>query len=276
MNPTSRIQRFTPVDRVFHLFVMVTFMIQALTGVGRLLYITRWGKGMLRVFGGYESATTIHKWNGILMLIGFVVHIIYVLTKVDWKAFPKSLFNEDSLVPNLTDLRQIGQRLRWFVGLGPSPKVDRWGYWEKFDYWAVFWGMPLFAITGLMLMYPLEASRLLPGWTINIAVLLHRAEAILAIGYLFIVHFLVGHFRRETFPMNEAMFSGSVILEKEMEEKAAWVERLRQEGRLEQLAAAPPAPWYRVAYFIFGYLVVGVGVYLLFNLFIYRSYVEWH
>lgn len=276
MSPETRIRRFSPVDRLFHLFVMVTFMIQALTGTGRLLYSTQWGKVVVGLFGGYESATAIHSWGGIIMLIGFLVHIGYVLSKVDWKGFPRSLFDEDSLVPNLTDLRQIGQKIRWFFGLGPPPRVDRWGYWEKFDYWAVFWGMPLFAVTGLMLMYPVGASYWVPGWTLNVALLLHRAEAILAIGYLFIVHFLVGHFRRETFPMNEAMFAGSIVMEREKEEKPAWFERLEREGKLAAMVAPPPAPWFRVVYFIFGYSVVILGLYLLFILFIYRGQIEWH
>jgi hypothetical protein len=62
------------------------------------------------------------------------------------------------------------------------------GRWEKFDYWAVYWGLPLLAVTGFMLMFPLSTSRFLHGWSLNIAELLHRAEAILAVMYIFIVH----------------------------------------------------------------------------------------
>jgi cytochrome b subunit of formate dehydrogenase len=195
---------------------------------------------------------------------------------VDWKKFPQSLFNEDSLLPNLTDLKQIGQKIRWFFGLGPHPQVDRWAYWEKFDYWAVFWGMPLLGISGLLLMYPLAASRIMPGWVLNVMVLFHRAEALLAMLYIFIIHFTIGHLRRGMFPMNECMFAGSVELEKEREEKPLWIARLQQEGRLEQVAVAGPPLWYRVVYFVFGYTALAVGLYLLLNLIIYRSYIEWH
>lgn len=276
MKPASRIKRFNPADRLFHLFVMVTFMVQALTGVGRLLYATPWGKWFVGLFGGYESATIIHNRVGILMILGFIVHIVYVLTQVNWRGFPRSLLSDDSLVPNLTDFKNLGQQFRWFLGLGPPAKFGRWTYWEKFDYWAVFWGMPLFAVTGLMLMYPVATSRIMPGWTLNVALLFHRAEAILAIGYLFIFHFLAGHFRRHHFPMNEAMFAGSVDLEHEGEEKPAWIERLRAEGKLAELEAARPAPWFRVVYFIFGYTVVALGIYLLITLVRFRNYIEWH
>ena len=276
MSRPVRIIRFNIFDRLFHLFIMVTFLIQAATGLGRLLIGTTWGKNLTNFFGGYESATTIHNRVGILMIIGFVVHIVYILMKVEWKSLRQSLFHPDSLVPNLQDVKHLGQRLRWFVGLGPPPTFDRWTYWEKFDYWAVFWGLPLLGVTGLMLMYPLATSRLLPGWVLNVLVLLHRAEALLAILYIFIIHFTIGHLRHGMFPMNECMFAGSVDLKKERQEKPAWIARLEMAGKLQKVAVAGPPQWYRVLYFVFGYTAIAVGLYLLINLVIYRSYVEWH
>jgi cytochrome b subunit of formate dehydrogenase len=276
MSDQVRIIRFSIFDRLFHIFIMVTFLIQAATGMGRLLYTTSWGKFVVSLFGGYESATTIHNTVGVLMIIAFVVHIAYILAKVEWKSWRKSLFDADSLVPRPKDVVHLGQKIRWFFGLGPPPEFDRWTYWEKFDYWAVFWGLPLLGVTGLLLMYPVAFSRYLPGWTLNIMLLLHRAEALLAMLYIFIIHFTIGHLRRGMFPMNECMFSGSVELEKEIKEKPAWIARLREEGKLEQVMVAGPPAWYRVAYFIFGYAALLTGLYLLFIIFIYRNYIEWH
>ena len=274
--PTKRIRRFTTVDRIFHVSLMVTFLIQSATGFSRLFYTTSWGRGLGYAFGGYERSFLIHQWVGILMIVGFLLHLACLLSKVDWKDLRGSLFGPDSLVPTLEDARQLGQRLRWFFGLGPPPRLDRWAYWEKFDYWAVFWGLPLLAVTGLMLMFPLRASHLLPGWCLNVAVLLHRAEAVLAVSYIFIVHFFIGHLRPFSFPMNEAMFAGSVDIEEAMEEKPRWVERLRGEGRLEIAMAAQPAPWYRVVYFIFGYAALVFGLYLLINAIVYSPYIRLH
>jgi cytochrome b subunit of formate dehydrogenase len=187
------------------------------------------------------------------------------MSRVNWKNLPKSVFGPDSLVPNLDDARNLWQGIRWFFGLGSKPSFDRWTYWEKFDYWAVYWGLPLLAVTGLMLMYPLAAARLLPGWTLNIALLLHGAEAILAASYIFIVHFFIGHLRPTSFPMNEAMFAGSVPLEEAMEEKPAWVERLEREGKLDLVNSKPPRRWFRVIYYVFGYTAVISGIYILIN-----------
>lgn len=179
-------------------------------------------------------------------------------------------------MPRLQDVKHLGLKIRWFLGLGPPPQFDRWTYWEKFDYWAVFWGLPLLGLTGLLLMYPIVASRFMPGWTLNVMLLLHRAEALLAMLYIFIIHFSIGHLRRGMFPMNECMFSGSVDLEKEMKEKPAWISRLREEGKLEKVMVEGPPNWYRITYFIFGYAALLTGLYLLINIFVYRTYIEWH
>jgi cytochrome b subunit of formate dehydrogenase len=276
MSDQVRIIRFNAVHRLFHLFIMVTFLVQALTGLCRLLYTTAWGKAVTNFLGGYDSVSTIHNRVGVAMLLGFGVHVVYILLKVEWKALRRSLFHPDSLVPRVQDVIHLGQRLRWFVGLGPPPAFDRWTYWEKFDYWAVFWGLPLLGLTGLLLMYPLAVSRLLTGWVLNVMLLLHRAEALLAMLYIFIVHFTIGHFRHGMFPMNECMFSGSVELEEVRREKPLWIVRLEEEGKLREAVVPGPQPWFRVAYFAFGYLALAVGLYLLLILLIYRHYLEWH
>lgn len=276
MTETTRIKRFSISDRLSHLFLMLTFIIQTATGFGRLFITTGWGEKLSAAFGGYENSLLIHKWVGVLMLAGFLIHTLYLLTRVDWRQPVKSIFGPDSLVPNLQDLKDFGQRIRWTFGLGPRPLLNRWAYWEKFDYWAVYWGLPLLAITGLMLMAPLLTSRFLPGWILNIAAFLHRAEAILAISYIFIVHFFIGHLRPSSFPMNEAMFSGSVAMDEADEEKPAWVDRLRQQGRLESAQAAMPPTWFRAVYFVFGYAVLIAGVYLLINGIINSRYIVLH
>jgi cytochrome b subunit of formate dehydrogenase len=188
----------------------------------------------------------------------------------------ENIFGPDSLVPNFKDALHLWQRILWFFSLGPPPKLDRWAYWEKFDYWAVFWGMPLLAVTGLMLKYPVMTCSIMPGWILNVAALLHRAEAILACCFIFIVHFFIGHFRPSSFPMNEAMFSGRVMLKEAMEEKPAWVERIKKEEKTEISSAESTTFWFRALYFIFGFMALGFGLYLLINGIFYSRYVQLH
>ncbi|MDH3694290.1 MAG: cytochrome C [Gammaproteobacteria bacterium] len=263
MDTAPRIRRFGVLDRLTHVLLILTFMVLTVTGTGRMYFATDWGQAILDLFGGYDSATLIHIWAGWLMTGGFLFHIAVVLFRLDWRHLGRSLFGPDSLVPTWRDFKEFGQRIAWFFGLAKLPRFERWNYWEKFDYWAVFWGVPLLFISGLMLIYPVETSRLLPGWVLNVALLFHRAEAVLAVTYIIIVHLLIGHFRRSTFPLNEVMFSGSVSVEEAGEEKSDWINRLKRENRLEQLSARAPATLYRVLYFIFGYAVIALGLYLL-------------
>ena len=276
MDPRTRIRRFTIVDRLFHLTLILTFMLLSVTGLGRLYATSEWGRALTDLFGGSTSALLVHKWAGNIMTVTFLVHLAYLILKVNWSDVVKSIVGPDSLVPVWRDVTEFFRRIGWFFGFGASPRFDRWSYWEKFDYWAVFWGLPLLAVTGFMLMYPIETSRWVPGWSLNVALLLHRAEAILAMGYIFTIHFFVGNFRRSTFPLNDSMFTGSMTMAHMSAEKPVWVERLQASGRLGQLVASPPAPLYRAAYFLFGYAVIGLGMYLLVNAILYLPYVRLH
>lgn len=271
-----KIKRFNKIDRLFHIGLIITFLIQVATGFSRLFYTTSWGKSLGALFGGYESCSVVHHWSGIIMSVGFIIHVLYVLQCVDWHTPFKSLFGPNSLVPGLIDFRHLWQKMLWHLGMGEKPALKRWAYWEKFDYWAVFWGIPLLTITGLMLMYPMFTSSLLPGWSLNIASLLHKAEGLLAASYIFIIHFFIGHLRPASFPMNEAMFSGSVSLEEAKDEKSAWVENLEDEGILTTMFEPKPAPWLRVIYYLFGYAAVGAGLYMLINGFIYSRFLNLH
>ncbi len=276
MRPMMLLKRFNRIQRLFHLFLMITFLIQAGTGFGRLFITTDFGRSLTSIFGGYETAIVVHFWVGILMIAGFTVHTVYLVTRINRRDLVNSILGPDSLVLGPQDAQHLFQRILWTMGFGSSPKLDRWAYWEKFDYWAVFWGLPLLAVTGIMLKFPLLTTLFLPGWALNIAALLHRAEAILAVSYIFIVHFFIGHLRPSSFPMNEAMFSGNVPLEEAVKEKPVWVERLRQEGRLELMKTRPPALWYRVLYFVFGYTALGFGIYILINGIVYGRYIQLH
>ncbi len=276
MIETTVIKRFSLSERLFHFLLMLSFLIQSATGFGRLFINSKWGEKVCYVFGGYENASLIHHFVGGIMIAGFLLHIIFLLFKINWLDLRQSLFGPDSLIPNFQDIRHLSRQIRWLFGVGDHPRFDRWTYWEKFDYWGVFWGLPLLAITGIMLIYPLWTCRFAPGWILNVAALLHRAEAILAVSYIFIVHFFIGHLRPASFPMNEAMFSGNVVLGQATEEKPAWIERLKMKGAIEKIKAQPPSQWFRVIYYVFGYSSILLGVYLLINGIIYSRYIRLH
>ena len=124
----------------------------------------------------------------------------------NWKTF--KWFGPYSLIPNLKDLQDAIGMFKWFFGLGPRPLFDRWSYWEKFDYWAPFWGVTIIGVSGAMLWAKTVAAAILPGWVFNVATIFHGEEAFLAAGFLFTVHFFNNHWRPENFPLDILMFTG--------------------------------------------------------------------
>src|SRR5210317_1906551 len=113
----NRIRRFTPVQQLFHLLLIITFMTQAVTGLARLFIETSWGKWLAWLFGGYEACRTIHIYVGIFMICLFVLHLFYVLGKVNWKEFPGSLYGPDSLMFRFKDVKDFFRHVDWFFGI---------------------------------------------------------------------------------------------------------------------------------------------------------------
>lgn len=271
----TRIRRFTPLQRIFHVLLMLGFLTQGATGLARMYIETPWGKKLSWVFGGYESALTIHKYVGILMICGFLLHVLYLFIAIDWRHFPGSLFGRDSLLPHGRDIKDFFLHIGWFLGISKAPQFDRWGYWEKFDYWAVFWGMVIMGSTGLLLAYPLAASRLMPGWGLNVAFWIHRIEAILAMAHVFLIHFFIAHLRRHNFPMDRAIFEGSADLDETRHERPGWIGRLEATGKLRNILVPEAKMGTRALFYVFGYAAVAIGVFLLIGGLVNSPHITW-
>ncbi len=253
-----RLKRFTPVQKIFHALLMLSFLVQAVTGTARMYIETAWGQAIAQPFGGYDGCLMVHKYVGLFMLFLFACHLIYVL----FILFEGKLGKEDGLWPQKKDASQFLAHIRWMFG-GKAPQFDRWGYWEKFDYWAVFWGMIILGVTGLMLYSPLDTSRYFKGWSLNVALWVHRIEACLAMLHVFVIHFAIAHLRRHNFPMDRAMFCGDTDLEAAEEERPVWVARLRMNETLQSRTGEDVSFVRLAATYLIGLSAVGLGIYLV-------------
>ena len=258
-----RLKRFSAIDRLWHLGLVISFMIMGVTGLAWMFIETAAGKWLSELLGGYRMALDIHRIAGLIFLAGFISHALYMIVRFDWARFAKAVRDPDNLVFQWSDAKDFGRHLLWIVGLAKAPRFERYSWWEKFDYWAVWWGLFIVGFTGLILYDPVWSSDFMPGWLLNVALWVHRIEAMLAMGHIFTVHYFIGHFRPHTFPYSDTMFSGTVPLEQAREEHPAWVERLEREGRLQaELVPEPPVPL-RILYFGVGYALIGLGLFLL-------------
>jgi hypothetical protein len=127
----------------------------------------------------------------------------------------------------------------------------------------VFWGVAIIGFSGLIMWFPEFFTRFLPGWAINIALILHSDEALLAAGFIFTIHFFNTHFRIEKFPMDTVIFSGRISKAELLHERRRWFERLMKEGRLDDHRVKDEwFQWKNIAR-TFGYLFFGLGLVLL-------------
>jgi cytochrome b subunit of formate dehydrogenase len=198
------------------------------------------------------------------MLSIFFVHLVVVATRIARAGNKFQWLGPTSLVPSLKDLADAQAMFNWFFGKGPRPAFDRWTYWEKFDYWAVFWGMAIIGGSGFMLWFPGLVAKILPGWVFNIATLIHGEEAFLAAVFLFTVHFFNNHFRPEKYPPPDiVMFTGTVPLEEFKREHALEYQRLRESGELKKYLVDAPSRQMTVGSRILGLTLIGFGLALL-------------
>jgi hypothetical protein len=129
--------------------------------------------------------------------------------------------------------------------------------------------------TGLLLAWPLASSRFIPGWVLNIAFWIHRIESLLAMAHIFVIHFFIAHLRRTSFPMDLAIFEGSVPLATVEHERPEWIARLRESGRFYYCLVEEASPVRRAFFYAIGYLAVGTGFYLLIGGLVNSARVTW-
>jgi cytochrome b subunit of formate dehydrogenase len=233
---------------------------------------------MFNIIGGAETARAFHRLGAIVTFSYFGLHVASLIGrswrgrtnirdpktgKLSLKRFWQVVFGPDSMMPTLQDWRDFVAHNKWFFGKGPKPEFDRWTYWEKFDYFAVFWGVAIIGASGLIMWFPTFFTRFMPGWIINVALIIHSDEALLAAGFIFSIHFFNTHFRIEKFPMDTVIFSGRVSKNEMLHERRRWYDRLVAGGRLDEYRVRDEwLRWKNIAR-SFGYFFFGLGVILL-------------
>ncbi len=270
--------RFQPFERFLHLLVVTSFLLLVITGMPLKFSYTHWAKVIFAIIGGPETARTLHRFGALITFLYFGLHLTS-LAKKAWrnrkalrdpssgklqpKRFWNVLFGPDSMVPTLQDWRDFVAHNKWFFGKGPKPQFDRWTYWEKFDYFAVFWGVAIIGASGLIMWFPTFFTRFMPGWIINVALILHSDEALLAAGFIFSIHFFNTHFRIEKFPMDTVIFSGRVSKNEMLHERKRWYDRLVAQGKLDDQRVKDGWDGWKNIARSFGYFFFGLGLVLL-------------
>ncbi len=264
---TVYVQRFNVFARVLHFTVIVSFLTLALTGMALKFADEPWAGAIANFFGSFRVLGVLHRIGAVLTFGYFFFH--FILIYQNWRRSKRPLlrFMFDKtigMVPNFQDAKEIGQTIKWFVGKGPRPRYGRWTYWEKFDYFAVFWGVAVIGLTGLCLWFPTWVTQYIPGSWLNIATIIHSDEALLATGFIFTIHFFNTHIRPEKWPLDRVIFTGSVTLDELKHERPREYEMLVKEGRLDDVIVDKPPTWLVIFAYLFGFTALTIGMGLVF------------
>jgi cytochrome b subunit of formate dehydrogenase len=253
--------RFTRLNRILHVLMIISFLILSLTGMSLKFSYTGWARFLSKFFGGFEMAGYWHRFAAVIMIIVFITHIIDLikLKRKEFGSWSSLLLGSNSMMFNKTDWQDFKSSLKWFIGRGPRPEYGRWTYWEKFDYFAVFWGMFVIGSTGMTLWFPEFFTNFFPGWIINVATIIHSDEALLATGFIFTVHFFNTHLRPEKFPMDIVIFSGRVPLAEFMLDRPEEYKKLVEKGELESYLVEQYPPIVIRVMKIFGWTALTIG-----------------
>jgi len=260
-NAQKEFLRFTRLNRILHIVMIMSFMSLALTGMTLKFSYTGWAALLSRILGGFESTGYIHRLAAVLMVGIFVVHINDLVRrrKKEYGSWKAMLTGPDTMLPTRRDLADLTGSLKWFLGMGERPRYGRWTYWEKFDYFAVFWGIFVIGSTGFMLWFPEFFTQVIPGWVINVATIIHSDEALLAVGFIFTVHFFNTHLRPEKFPMDLVIFTGRMTVEEFKNDKPSEYDLHVKNGTLDQNLVDPYPPIVIRTIRAFAWTALGVG-----------------
>ncbi len=211
----KEIQRFDIIFRIQHIVMFTTFLLLSFTGWG--LKYAHEPQGLssmwIRIWGGPETAGLIHRIAGVGMLIDFISHVIYLGYLFATKKMTINL--KTTVIPLPKDVFDVIKNFMYFFGLSKEKaRFGKYSYAQKFDYWAVFWGMFIIGFSGYALAFPMQVSYIIPqfatGWIWELLGIMHSDEALLAIVFILFWHFYNEHLKPEVFPMSWIWITGKI------------------------------------------------------------------
>ena len=233
--------RFSLPQRYLHGVLAATFLGLSATGLPLRFARAAWAVAFADAVGGFGTILFFHKLCAVAMTIAFLIHVANILYRVVFKKEYGLVWGPNSMVPRLKDIQDFIGNFKWFLWLGPKPKIDRYAYWGKVDYWAVFWGMAIIGISGYAMWFAPFFAKIIPGSWLNVALLIHGEEALLAVSFIFTIHFFNEHLRPDNFPMDLTIFTGRQSEEEFKTRHPEEYARLEASGELESLRVRRPA-----------------------------------
>lgn len=249
--------RFNVAQRVEHMVLIVSFTVLSVTGIPQKWPDSWWGDLMIRGMGGIELTRYIHHFAAVVLILATIYHFVVVGYKMFVKRVPLTM------LPGFQDVKDALQTLAYNFGRTDSPpRMGRYTFGEKVEYWAVIWGTVIMILTGFVLWNPIIATNFLPGQVVPAAKAAHGGEALLAV--LSIITWHVWHVHIKHF--NRSMFTGYLdkhVMEEEhpleLAGASAMVEPDPRTVRRRMMIYAP------IAAVFTGVMLIGVYLFLTYE-----------
>ena len=225
--------RMTLEERLQHGALALSFIVLVVTGF-MLRFPDSWWVVALRNLSAsvFEARSLIHRVAAVVMTLASIYHLYYVIFTARGRQLVKDLWFK------LKDARDVVDMLRYNLGLTPvKPKLDRFSYIEKAEYWALIWGTLVMAGTGFAMWLDNSFMNLFGKLGYDIARSIHYYEAILATLAIIVWHFYFVMFNPDSYPLNTAFWTGKLSHREMEEEHPLELERILEEEEKERAKA---------------------------------------
>jgi cytochrome b subunit of formate dehydrogenase len=208
MSRPEYIVRFTLVQRVQHIVLMIALVLLSITGLTLKFHELWLSQFLIRLEGGIEGRGLIHRGAAILLILLTFYHLLYVMfTRAGHEEFIK-------LLPRRKDFNDFWKAVRYNLGYGKGyPAFEKYNFVQKFQYAGVIIGSAIMIATGLVLWFENQSMAVIPKWLMDVTAVVHGYEGLLAFLVLLLWHLYLAHLNPDVFPMDRVWLTGRMSLD---------------------------------------------------------------
>ncbi|MBI4535377.1 MAG: cytochrome b/b6 domain-containing protein [Ignavibacteriae bacterium] len=221
-------------ERIQHGTLLVSFITLVITGFA-LKYPDAWWVVSIRSLSPVvlELRGIVHRVAGVVMVVAGLYHLYYVLFVPRGKQLIRDL------LPVRQDINDLVGVMKYNLGYSSvKPRLGRFSYIEKSEYWALVWGTIVMAITGVILWFDNTFLGLITKLWWDVARTVHYYEAWLATLAIVVWHFYFVIFNPDTYPMNLSWWKGTLTEEEMDEEHPLELEEVQRRRALDEVQDA--------------------------------------